>query len=203
MPFDGGVIVGYLAAAVGKKVADRAINGLLDYLARRVQERLGRAPLGDLRRRPDDPRVRAHVDRAVQQAASADPAFAYDLARVQAELDQRGARYLVGDIYAPHGNVAVGHGATAIGNVYAQFRHPSDMRDAPAWAKTLMALGFLICLAGMGLFGYTIFTDQPEFGDPDFGRPPQGIGVAAGVFFTGFVIAAIGAIGAGMSRDRY
>jgi hypothetical protein len=202
MPFDGGVIVGYLAAAMGKQVADRAINALLNRLAALVSQWLGYASLNDLGRRPDDPRVRARVDRAIRSAAAADAEFAYDLSRAQEELDRRGARYLIGDIYAPHGQVAVGHSPIAIGQIYAPYRHPGDIRDAPGWAKGLVVIGSLLCVASIGLFGYTMFTNQPQLGDPDFGSFPEGIKTAGAIFFVGFVLAAIGSMVAGLSKDR-
>lgn len=198
MPIDAGVIVGYLVAAAGKQVADRAIGALLDRLAARVSQRLGRAPLDALILNPDDPKVRAYLAEAIRRATAADPEFAGDLRRTQAELDRRGARYLIGDISAPHGQVAVGNNPVAIGNLYATISRADEeratARKAPGWTVGLSVFGFLLCLAGMGLLGYTALTWDPPVGSPDFTTTPDGIKAGFAIFFGGMVVAITGGL---------
>ena len=54
----------------------------------------------------------------------------------------------------------------------------------------------------MFIFGYTLFTDMPDIGDPDFGEVPPAIPLAFGVFFAGFVLLGIGALGRAFSNRR-
>jgi len=202
MPFDGGVIVGYLAAALVKHIADRAVGGLLGQLRDRVRQRLGRAPLDDLARSPESRRVQARVAHAIERAAATDRAFSRDISSTQRELDRRGARrYIVNTINAPYGQVAVGSNALAVGRIDARMRHPNDMSHAPGWAKGLVVIGVLLAMGGFGLFGYTLFTYQEDFGS-DFGTFPEGIKAAGVLFFAGAVLATIGSLVGGMSRDR-
>ena len=53
------------------------------------------------------------------------------------------------------------------------------------WVKGLIVIGTLLALAGLGIFGYALFTGIPELGDPGFGETPAAFGIAAAVFFAG------------------
>jgi hypothetical protein len=202
MPLDGGVIVGYLVAALVKGVAEQSVGSLLRRLTARVRRRMGDGPLDDLRRGSGDPVVREHVAQQIQRVAARDPIFARDLADVQWSLDQSGARYLLGDVHAYRSQMAVGNNPIAIGSIRTGYRHPGDVRHAPPWAKGLIAVGMLLCIVGVGMFGHTMLTYQPDLSDPDFGRMPDGFGRAAAVFFGGFVLAAVGSLVAALTRDR-
>jgi|GEM_PF-3250256 len=58
------------------------------------------------------------------------------------------------------------------------------------WYVAIVALGFLICLAAFGVFGYTLFTDSPNL-EPGAGlQVPQGVVVAGAMFLTGFAVMA-------------
>lgn len=198
--FDGGIIVGYLAAAAGKQVTDRVIGKLLDALARRVSQRLGRGPVDDLARAPHEAPVRLHVKRTIERTAALDPVFARDLATLQDQIDRAGGRQIIGDIYAPYGAVALGHGSTAVGRdyVYAPSYHSDDAAEwgqMPGWTKAglFIALGgFLFAMSNWAWLGLT---------DSEHGE--TGFIVGLFVFFLGGVVAAVGRLVAGFSKGRH
>ncbi len=221
--FDGGVIVAYLAAHAMKgahKLADAAIDGLLNRLADAVRKRLGPGPEDDLRAEPQDPKRRDHVRGALEQAGRRDPEFATVLADLQDALDHHNGRELLNQLSAPGGSITqfIGggvstHGSTGAGSVnvggglgsgavintgvYAPYHDPSDMSGAPLWIKVTMGIGSVLCVAGLGLFFLVLFGDHPDPGEPGFGDMPAGIPRAFGVFFAGFVL--IGFAGYGNS----
>jgi hypothetical protein len=98
---------------------------------------------------------------------------------------------------------AFDHGI-AIGRDFNYFHapDPTDYSNAPVWVKFCIVLGSVVGVAGLFIFGYTLFTGMPDLNDPDFGAIPAGIPLAFGVFFAGFVILGIGSIGRAMSKRR-
>jgi hypothetical protein len=129
--------------------------------------------------------------------------FAREVAQLVAELDRRGGRQLVNEVYARNNVQAFDHGV-AIGRDFNYFHapDPNDLSGAPFWVKFVIALGTVVAVAGMFIFGYTLFTDMPDIGDPDFGEVPPAIPLAFGVFFAGFVLLGIGALGRAFSNRR-
>ena len=206
MPIDGGLIVGYLTAALlrgGRRVADRAVDALLDRLTGLVADRMGPGPVDRLGKHPRDETVQREVGLTIDGATSVDGNFARELAELVAELDRRGGRQMINEVYAQMNVQAFDHGV-AIGRDFNYFHapDPTDMSDAPAWVKLCAVLGSMLAVAGMFIFGYTLFTDNPSFDDPRFGETPDGIPIAFGVFFLGFVILGIGSLGRSLSRRR-
>jgi hypothetical protein len=205
MPIDGGIVVGYLTAYLlkgGKRLADRTFEALLDRLVDRVQERLGPRPVSTLERKPGDTANEALVQDEIDEAMRTDPSFAAELTRLIESLERRGGRQFVNQVYAQNNVQVIGRGLAVGGDfTYAPPPpDPSDISDAPLWVKAFLVLGTALCLAGLALFGYTLFTHDPEFGDPDFGDTPPGIGRAAVVFFIGFVVVGVAAIGRSMAK---
>ena len=204
------VVVGYLTVHLlrgARHVADRTIESLLDRLAKLVEARLGPGPLDTLAGNPADAATQTQVRRNIEAAARTDPAFAQELDALRAELDQRGGREIINQVYAQMNVQAFDHGMAAGRDlIYAptdfNVPDPSDLSGAPAWVKLFIGLGFLTCVTGLGIFFYTLFTDMPDLNDPDFGETPPGIPLAFGIFFVGFAIVAIGSIGRAMSKRR-
>jgi hypothetical protein len=206
MLIDGGLIVGYVTAALlrgGKHVADKAVDALLDRLTNVIVDRMGPGPVDRLRRNPQDEQVQREVGLTIDGATSVDASFAKDLAALVAELDRRGGRQMINQVYAQMNVQAFDHGMAA-GRDFNYFHapDPSDMSDAPGWVKLCVVVGMVLALAGFFIFGYTLFTDTPDLDDPDFGKTPAGIPIAAGVFFLGFIILGIGSMGRAMSKRR-
>jgi hypothetical protein len=206
MPIDGGLIVGYLTAALlrgGHRVADRTLDALLDRLTALVARRMGRGTLDRLKGHVRDENVQRDVGLTLDGAIKIDPSFARELAAVIADLDRRGGRQLINQVYA-RTNVQAFQDGIAVGgnfNVYpAADAH--DYSDAPPWVKLCIVVGTAAAVAGLFVFGYTLFTDMPDLNDPDFGQTPRGLAVAAAVFFAGFVILGIGSLGGGLSKRR-
>jgi hypothetical protein len=206
MPIDGGLVVGYLTAAVigaGKRWGDKKLDQLLDRLTGLVAGRMGRQPLDQLRSDPQNPTVQRDLGLTLDGATRVDPTFAQQLAEVVAALDQRGGREMVNTVYANMNVQAFDHGIAVGGNFnYFHAPDPSDISDAPAWVKLCIVLGSVLALGGMFIFGYTLFTDMPDLGDPDFGETPPGIPLAFGVFFAGFVVLGIASLGRALSKRR-
>ena len=206
MPIDGGLVVGYLTAAVigaGKRWGDKKLDQLLDRLTGLVAGRMGRQPLDQLRRDPKNPTVQRDLGLTLDGATRVDPTFAQQLAEVVAALDQRGGREMVNTVYADMNVQAFDHGIAVGGNFnYFNAPDPSDISDAPAWVKVCIVLGSVLAVAGMFIFGYTLFTDMPDLGDPDFGETPPGIPLAFGVFFAGFVVLGVASLGRALSKRR-
>jgi hypothetical protein len=103
MALDGGLIVGYLTAAflrAGGRLADRAVDSLLNRLVELVGSRMGRGPLDRLAGNPRDEATQREVGLIIDGAISVDRAFSRELAQLVAELDKRGGRQLVNNVYA-------------------------------------------------------------------------------------------------------
>jgi hypothetical protein len=205
MPIDGGLVVGYLTAALvrgGKRWADRAIDSLLDRLTSLVMGRMGAEPLDQLASNPQDERLQREMGLRLDGAVTVDRDFARELADVVRELDDHGGRNILNQVYTQLNVQAFDHG-TAIGN-FNQFNvpDPTDYSGAPAWIKLFIVVGMLLAVAGLGIFGYTLFTENTDLNDPNFGEMPPGFGVAAAVFFAGFVILGIASLGRGLSKRR-
>ena len=201
---DGGIVVGYLTAYLlkgGKRLADSTFDALLDRLVQRVEQRLGPRPINTLNQSPGDARTEGLVQARIEDAMQADPSFAADLANLIEQLDQRGGQQFVNQVYAETSVQSFGSGP-AVGRdlIYAPTPDPSDISDAPAWVKLLAVVGTAACLAAFGLFGYTLFTDNPDFDDPSFGEVPAGIARAAVIFFVGFILLAIASFGRALSK---
>lgn len=201
---DGGLIVGYLTAALvrgGKRLADRKIDALLDRLTAVVMERMGMGPIDELAADPRDERRQRDLGLRIDGAASANRAFARELAEIAERLDRAGGRRMLNQVYAEMSVQAFDHGV-AIGGDFNLFHapDPSDYSGAPGWVKLCIVVGAVLAIAGMGLFGYTLFTGIPEIGEPGYGEVPRGIVAAGAVFFAGFVLLAAASIGRGLSR---
>jgi hypothetical protein len=206
MLIEGGLVVGYLTAAIargGQRLADRTLDSLLDRLSALVVGRMGSGPLDRLAGNPHDERSQREVGLTIDGAVSVDRAFAHELADLVAKLDRQGGRQMLNQVYAQMNVQAFDHG-TAIGGNFNYFNapDPTDYSGAPAWIKLFIVVGTLAAVAGLGIFGYTLFTDMPDLNDPSFGEMPAGFGVAAAVFFAGFVILGIASLGRGLSRRR-
>jgi hypothetical protein len=204
MAVDGGLVVGYLVAALlraGRRQIDRTVDSLLDRLIAIVARRLGKGHIDRLADDPRDASAQREVGLVIDGAVSANSAFANELARVIAELDRRRGRQLVNQVYA-HINVQAFDHGIAVGRDFNYFHtpDPSDYSGAPFWVKLCIAVGAILAAAGLFIFGYTLFTGIPDLGDPDFGRMPPGFPLAFGVFFAGFVILGLGALGRAFSK---
>jgi len=206
MLIDGGLIVGYLTASLlrgGQRIADRTVDSLLDRLTGLITDRMGPGPVDRLRTHPREETVQREVGFTIDGATSVDANFARELAALVAELDRHGGRQMINEVYAQMNVQAFDHGV-AVGRDFTYFNapDPTDMSDAPGWVKFCIVIGSVVALAGMFIFGYTFFTDNPSVDDPNFGEIPAGIPIAFGVFFLGFVILGIGSIGRSLSRRR-
>jgi hypothetical protein len=192
-----GAVVGYLAAHLlrgTRDVADSAIGELVDELAAVVVGKLGGRSLDGLSRAPRDGRVQKRLGDRISAAARRDARFREDLAALLEELDDAGGRTIINSgtfVQASGGSHAAGRDLTIV-----DIPDPSDMSGAPGWIKLCIGLGTLVCLAGMFIFGYTLFTEIADANvtQPSPGTPP-GIPLAAAVFFAGFVLMGIGAFG--------
>jgi hypothetical protein len=206
MPIDGGLVVGYLTAAVlraGKRWGDKALDSLLDRLANLVAQKMGPAPLDRLAGDPRNAEVQREVGLTLDGAISVDRDFAAQLAELVGSLDDNGGRQLVNNVYAQMNVQAFDHGV-AVGGDFNYFHapDPSDISDAPVWVKLFIVVGGVLLVSAFLIFGYTLFADMPGLGDPDFGETPPGIPIAAGVFFVWFVILGMAAVGRSMISRR-
>lgn len=206
MPIDGGLVVGYLTAALlraGKRWGDRTLDQLLDRLTSLVAHRMGRAPLDRLAGNPRSSDVQRDVGLTLDGAISVDRAFARELAEVISALDQRGGRRLVNNVYSQMNVQAFDHGL-AVGGDFNYFHapDPTDISDAPGWVKVCIVLGSMLAVGGLFIFGYTLFTGIPDVDDPTFNDIPPGIPLAFGVFFAGFVVLGIASLGRAMSKRQ-
>lgn len=205
---DAGVVVGYLVARLlggAKRFADKKIDHLLEQLYERVWQRVGaEKALDRLAADPQNQVAQEWARASIEQAADHDPAFGHDLARLQGRL-QRAAPDLL--VYAPGADTVVGVNSGYLIKGPVTIHHhgaggAQDWSEAGVGVKALAAAGVLLCIAGLGIFGFTLFSDMPDIGDPDFGEVPAGIPIAAAVFFSGFVLAAIASIAHGLRSRR-
>ena len=207
MVIEVGAVVGYLAAQLlrgSRRSASLAVEGLLDELAEVVVDELRGDPLERLRRRPRDAATRKRLGDRISTAARRDPLFAEQLGTLLADLDQAGGPWFFNQVDADV-NVQVWGDGNAAGRdlTIVDIPDPNDLSGAPVWVKLFIGLGALVCLAGMFIFGYTLFTDiaDANLNQPDPATPP-GIPIAAAVFFAGFVMLGIGAFGRAVSPAR-
>jgi hypothetical protein len=206
MLIEGGLVVGYLTAALvrgGQRWTDRTVDSLLDRLTSLVRGRMGAEPLDRLARNPRDEELQREVGLRLDGAVTVDRGFAQELADVVRELDDHGGREILNQVYAQMSVQAFDHGV-AVGRDFNAFTvpDPTDYSGAPAWVKLFIVIGTLLAVAGLGIFGYTLFTENTDLNDPNFGEMPPGFGVAAAVFFAGFVILGIAALGRALSNRR-
>lgn len=206
MPIDGGLVVGYLTAAVlraGKRAGDKVLDSLLDRLASLVAQKMGGGTLDRLARDARSAEVQRDLGLRLDGAISVDQDFAGQLASLVDSLDRNGGRQLVNNVYAQM-NVQAFDQGMAVGGDFNYFHapDPSDISDAPVWVKLFIVVGGVLVVSAFFIFGYTLFTDMPDLEDPDFGKIPPGIPLAAGVFFGGFVVLLVASVGRAMSRRR-
>lgn len=193
MAIDGGVVVAYLTAYVlrgGRRVADHALESLMNRLVDRVSNTLGDRPLNTLKRDQGGERSQRLVASKISEAMRADPSFARELRQLVAELDSHGGRLFINQIQAETSVVHSGTGHAIGGDVYYAPPPPSQgiTPDSSAWVKVLAMLGALMCIGAFGLFGYTLFTDDRPPGDTS---TPDGVVQAGAVFFAGLVVMAL------------
>jgi hypothetical protein len=212
---DGGLITGYLLAAVargGKKVLDRTVDAALDRLAGAVTAKLGPGPKDDLARDPDNPTIQRNVARAVERASFDDPAFARLLDALERQLDRSGGpQYLLNQVTANVNAQAFGSGSVRVGNDYYTSYHSNDYDPADELVsgrgpgRALAVVGLLLALAGFGGWMYLIFTATSD-ADP-FSRelvPGVPLGIAAfGAFLVGGLLYGLGLTMAKAARKRY
>jgi hypothetical protein len=144
------IIVAYLVAAVGSRVGSRVIDPLLDRLIARVRDRLGNAPVDDLRREPDDENARNRLVLALEREVATNAAFAADLADLRVQLDRAGGRVVVENVNAPVGSLLVGSNPTVVHGDYVQGQQPP--KPVPSWVRQLTLAGVLIAFAGVLTF---------------------------------------------------
>ena len=204
---DGGIVVGYLTAYLlrgARALADQAFESLLDRLAQVIERRLGARPLDQLERNPGDQDTQQRVSQTIQGAMQHDPQFSAEVRALAEQLDRMGGRQIINQVYAQTNVQAFGERAiAATGPVTitdVKVPDPTDWSDAPGWVKLFAIVGIILCVVGFLIFGYTLFTDNQSLNDPNFGKMPAGVPLAFGVFFVGFVIAAIGAVGRSLSK---
>lgn len=204
-----GYVVSYLSGK-GRKLADRAVDQLLERLYSEVAANLpGDPAVHRLEQDPGDDRAQAQLVDSLARATESNEVLAAVLEGLVERLGDHGAAELLID--APvHGQVfqqvSASHGSVVgsiAGDVTIYHGSSADRRwqHAPTSVKVLAGIGMLLAVVGMGIFFVTLFTHDPDFGDPDFGRIPPGVPVAFGVFFTGFVLAGIASAIAGTRRQ--
>jgi hypothetical protein len=204
MPVDGGLIVGYLTAAVvgaGRRWADRTFDRLLDRLTATVSHRLGDGPLNRLANAPGDEQVQRALGLSLDRAMSKDHTFARTLAEMSAKLDDRGGRDMLNEVYAQMNVQAFDHGV-AIGGDFNYFADPTDYSRDRVWVKLFMSLGTLLAIVAFGIFGYSLFTANPNLNSPDFGQPPPGMALAGALFFLALLLVSLASLGHALSKRR-
>lgn len=171
---DGGIVVGYLTTWLLRgagRTLDNAFDKALEALARRAYERLEPKQLSELRKRPRDRRTREYAEQRIEQAMWQEPAFAAELENLVSYLDSEGGRRIIIEPDYPRNPVVV----------------------------LLLLLGIALCLAGLGLSGYTFLMQDPSSAGPEL-DPGTKAGFA--VFFAGFVVLALAGVAHGFTRNR-
>lgn len=211
---DFGVAVGYLVAYLSgkaKRLADQAVNDLLERLYAKVALKLRHDPaMQRLEDDPSDDRAQADVVRSLSALAASGDQVVDDLRRLVAELDRREAQKLVvaapvyGQVFqqvtASQGSIvgSIGRDVNIFQDLEAHALN--QLREAALWVKALVALGTCLAFVGLGIFFVTMFTHNPQPGDPDFADMPLGVPLAFGTFFTGLVLAGIASMTVSLRR---
>jgi hypothetical protein len=77
-----------------------------------------------------------------------------------------------------------------------------QFRQSSALVKVMVVVGVLLILGGFGVFGFSLFTDQPALDSPDFGKVPEGVIVGAAMFFGGLVLSVIARLLSSLQKRR-
>jgi hypothetical protein len=208
---DGGLITGYLIAAVargGKRVLDRTVDAALDRLAGAVTAKLGPGPRNDLARDPNNPDIQRNVAGAVERASFDDPAFARLLDALERQLERSGGpQYLLNQVNATVNAQAFGGGSVRVGNDYYTAYHSNDYDPADELfsgrgpGRALAVLGLLVALAGFGGWVYVIFGFFEGNVDNPFSRELlPGLPLAPVAFAAFLVGGVLYGLGLGMSK---
>jgi hypothetical protein len=190
MPLDLGIISGYLTVLLARgarHLADHVLDGLLDRLAALLEKRI------DLQALQSNPGA-IETNRLAQSlaaAAQSDRAFASELEAVIRDLDRHGGRTIINQVNAEQNVQAFDQGIAVGGDLFVNAPDPNDWSNAPGWVKGTSFLGFAVAVLGMGIFFLKMF-----------GGPPTSVPVGLVVFFFGFIMMGIGALGRMMSRRR-
>ena len=206
---DGGLITGYLLAAVargGRRVLDRTVDAALDRLAGAVTAKLGPGPRNDLARDPNNPDIQRNVAGAVERASFDDPAFARLLDALERQLERSGGpQYLLNQVNATVNAQAFGSGSVRVGNDYYTAYHSDDYDPADELfsgrgpGRALAVLGLLLALAGFGGWMYLIFSSTAD-SDPFSRELVPGIPLGAAAFAAFLVGGLLYGLGLTMSK---
>jgi hypothetical protein len=204
MPVYGGLIVGYLTAAVvgaGRRWADRRFDALLDRLTTIVTRCMGDEPLDRLADSPGDERVQREVGLTLDRAIRGDRALASELAGLIAQLDARDGRRILNHVYARMNVRAFDHGV-AVGGDFCYFPDRTDFSRDAAWIKICVISGSLLAVAAFGIFGYSMSTANQGLNSANFGQPPPGIAFAGAVYLVALLLLALPTLGHSRSKRR-
>ncbi len=182
------------------KVRDRSADELGSKLgaegweqAKKVWDKLGpkveakpsaKETAGMLAAHPDDGDLQAALRVHLREMLNEDPQLRQELTQIIGSDVQQGE----GNIMT-HGDVI---GSTIIGQISTESQDDRGKLPDNPIARALIVGGFLLCLAGLGTFFFTLIwlMMHPEAGN----SVPIGIPIGFGVFFAGFVLVAVGAI---------
>lgn len=205
MALEGGLIVGYLTAAVigaGKRWVDRKLDALLEQLTSRVAKSIGRDEVDQLASNPKDESIQRELSLAIDTAMHRDQALARELSRLVAKLDKRGGRKLINQVYAQNNLQAFDQGVVIGGDVnYFHGVDHNDLSGAPTWVKLFMVLGTLLFMAGMAVLLYAFFTDPFNTSGAGINFSAEAV-LAFGICFTGVFFLTVAGVGRALSRRR-
>jgi hypothetical protein len=180
------------ADEVGSKLGSEAWNEakkLWAKLGPKIEERpSSRETAEKLATSPDDEDLKAALRVHVREILSEDRGLRDEVNQIinsNIKITRTTTQQGEGNIYVERGDVTQRFDVAWNGTQQGRLpRNPI--------ARVLMLLGATLCLAGLGIVGFSIFTisDHP---DPDSGFPTA-IPIGAGVFFGGFVLAAVGGV---------